>query len=331
MLARVARRPSTQERIAALRAAADAPGAEGALREALRDRSNHVVASAARLAAERHGSALVPDLEQSFARLLPLGSAGDKTCAAKNAIAHALLDLDAPADDVFLAGSRHFQHEPALGGSVDAAAELRAACAIGLSRRVPAGAVLELVRLLADPEPVVRRAAARALGGCGRVEAEPLLRLKVAVGDAEPDVLGECFAALLASEPQRSLAFVAEFLVHADLELAAAAALALGASRLPGALEPLSLPLAEGCAAGFDPERRRVLCTAIATLRRDDAFELLLGIVSGSSLPRAREALAALALQRDDARLRARAVEAAARGADPRALARELERLFGPG
>src|SRR5438093_736437 len=78
-------------------------------------------------------------------------------------------------------------------------------------------------------------AAADAVGAAGRADGIPLLRYKALVGDADPQVLTECFAALLALAPSDSLAFVAPFLRHGDEAVSESAALALGQSRLEGA------------------------------------------------------------------------------------------------
>ncbi len=66
-----------------------------------------------------------------------------------------------------------------------------------------------------------------------------MLRLKVQIGDAEPQVIGECFGALLAIAAEYSLPFVAAYLHGKDEELQEYAALALGESRRPEALQLL--------------------------------------------------------------------------------------------
>ena len=66
-----------------------------------------------------------------------------------------------------------------------------------------------------------------------------MLRGKVLAGDEEAAVIGECFTALLSVQPDESIGFVARYLQHSDEELRELAALALGESRLPGALPHL--------------------------------------------------------------------------------------------
>jgi len=328
----MARRPSVEDRLAALselREGADSVRVRVALAEALRDRSNHVVAKAARLVAELQHEELVADLVAAFDRLLDGGIKLDKTCAGKIALVEALLELQVPEVDVFLRGSRHVQLEPSFGPPVDAAAELRALCARGLAVSGPSEAILELVRLLADQEELVRQGAARALALSGRVEAEPLLRLKLLVGDEEPDVLGECFSSLLALEPERSLELVAEFLEHQDAAVAETAALALGSSRLDAALEVLRRPLEQGGTAAFDEDRRRTILGAISMLRRDDALDYLVAAVRNDPPERACAALGALSIHREDERLRRRVEDAVAeREDDGAAVERELRRIF---
>lgn len=50
-----------------------------------------------------------------------------------------------------------------------------------------------------------------------------LLRLRVLTGDAEADVLGECFAGLLAASPDKSGPLVARYLDSEDGSIADAA------------------------------------------------------------------------------------------------------------
>jgi HEAT repeat protein len=100
-------------------------------------------------------------------------------------------------------------------------------------------ALVELTALLNDSDAAARMGAVRAIA-CGNPrEAELLLRSKALAGDAEPQVLGECFTGLLGVEPDESLKFVAGYLTHADEAVRELAALALGESRLDAALAPL--------------------------------------------------------------------------------------------
>ncbi|MEE8523027.1 MAG: HEAT repeat domain-containing protein, partial [Thermoanaerobaculia bacterium] len=258
--------------------------------------------TAARLARELVFGEPADDLAAAFDRFLAEPSK-DKGCVAKTEIARSLHELEEPCRELFLAGSRHVQPEPAFGGSVDAAAELRGICAHGLFASGHHRAVLEVVRLLADPEWRVRAEAARALSGGSRLEAEPVLRLKALSGDDEPDVVSECFGALLHLAREDALEFVAGFLDPRRAVVAQAAALALGESRLEGAVEALTG--AYGTCS--DPDLRRTLLLAVAMTRREPAFDYLFQLLENARPGRAAEALAALAIHRHDESLTVRA------------------------
>ncbi len=125
------------------------------------------------------------------------------------------------------------------GGTADTAVDVRASCAMGLVASGYSRALVELTALLNDSDAAGRVGAVRAIA-CGNPrEAELLLRSKALAGDAEPQVLGECFTGLLAVEPEESVGFVAAYLAHADDAVRELAALALGESRLDAALAPL--------------------------------------------------------------------------------------------
>src|SRR4029077_234430 len=128
----------------------------------------------------------------------------DKTCAGKTAIVRALNALDFQEPEVFLAGIRHVQLEPAWGGAQDTAAELRADCAMAVVRLGHPRANILLTDLLADSERVVRIAAAQALAASGSNASLLLLRLKARLGDRDPEVTGECLTGLMRHEPQES-------------------------------------------------------------------------------------------------------------------------------
>jgi len=164
-------------------------------------------------------------------------------------------------------------------------------------------AVLHLVTLLVDREADARIGAVRALAWSGRPEAVPLLRLKVLAGDESVDVIAECFTALLAVAPARSLDFVAGYLDSGAVAVAEAAALALGQSREAAALEILQ----SRHAAGAGESLRRALLAGLAMAREDSAFEFLFSLVETAPEKMAAEALSALAVYRHDDRIRSRA------------------------
>jgi len=125
--------------------------------------------------------------------------------------------------------------EPVFGGKADAAATLRGACALALiDCPLPTITILRhLAALLADSETTVRVDAVRAITHLGDPAGAVLLRLKALTGDAAPEVLGQCFSALLALEDVAdAVPFVERFLEspEPDVQLEAACALAQSAA-----------------------------------------------------------------------------------------------------
>jgi HEAT repeat protein len=216
----------------------------------------------------------------------------------------ALEALAAPEEAVYLAGIRHIQMEGSYGPPIDTAAALRSASALGLVHMYHPDAVLHLLTLLVDREADARIGAVRALAWCGGPEVVPLLRLKVLTGDESFDVIAECFTALLAVSPARSLDFVAGYLDSTGAAVVEAAALALGQSREAAALEILK----NRYAAGASEWLRRALVAGLALAREDSAFEFLFSLVEAAPEKMAAEALSALAVYRHDDRIRGRVV-----------------------
>jgi HEAT repeat protein len=170
---------------------------------------------------------------------------------------------------------------------------------MGLAAAGHPRAVADLTGLLTDPEAVVRSGAARAIS-CGNPhEAEAVLRFKVQLGDAEPEVIGECFSALLIIEPEHSLPFVAGYLRHEDDALREFSALALGESRLPEAVKLLRDAWDDAVGA----ETRGALIRAAALHRSEAAFEWLLDIIATGASQHAQAAVDALAVYERNARL----------------------------
>ena len=288
----------------------------------LRHKSNHVIAAAAATAERFEATALSQDLVDAFLDLMREPPRRDPGCKALLAIVKALVVLDQSAARVYFLGIRHVQKEASFGPPVDAAAELRGACAQGLTRMLHPDALEECVTLLADPEPAARAGAVRALAASGSAEAVLLLRLKALLGDKRTEVTAECFAGLLRLAPARSLDFVAEFLRNASDEVAEAAAFALGESHLAGALAVLRHAWEENASA----ERKRSLLLAIAMLRLDEAVEFLLARIDDSERV-AQDALTALAMYGRDEAIRAR-IEACVRKRGGAALGDLFDREF---
>ena len=291
----MARSHKIQEQFEALGAVRRDPAsaeARRALETAFDSRSNLLVAKAARLVGEARLAGWGPALEQAFQRFMTDPAKTDKGCEAKIEVVRALRAIEWPRADVFLRGVRHVQMEGSFGPPVDTAAVLRGECGMALVEIGYPEALRELVPLLVDPEPATRAGAARALGGSGAPEAALLLRLKVLTGDEKAEILGECFSALLALEPERSLEFVAGYVDSDDVEVAEAAALALGETRREAALKILR----DKWERGGDRELRRTLLLAIATMRIEPAFEFLLGLIGRGN----RDALAAMEIYKDE-------------------------------
>ena len=195
---------------------------------------------------------------------------------------------------------RYRQHEPVWGGTADTAVDVRASCAMGLVASGYPRALVELTALLNDADAGARLGGVRAIA-CGNPrEAELLLRAKALGGDAEPQIVGECFTGLLAVAPEESIPFVAGYLAHADGALRELAALALGESKLDGALRPLKDAWGEVLVG---EEFRHALLCAAAAHRSEAAFDWLLEIVVDARGPIAAAVIEALAPYKHNAKL----------------------------
>jgi hypothetical protein len=274
------------------------------LKSALGERSNIVVARAARLCAQQLLYDLIPELLQAYQRFLgndPLKY--DKNCLAKTALIKALYELDYQEASFYREQLRYRQLEPVWGGKADTAADIRCTSAFGLAASVYPRAIFELIELFHDSEPAVRLAAVRAVALLEPFSAQIALRCKALQGDADSVVTGECLAALLRIEADDSLDFVAGFLQHANPELRELAALALGESRLAAAFECLRRYWLEHDMLG---EFRTVLLRALALQRHDDALQFLLSLIENDVMFVASEAVKALAIYRHDDKIRQR-------------------------
>ena len=238
----MAGRESLDDKLAALRALrgqtpTDEQKAE--LRRRIGDRSNLVVAAAAAVAAENSFHDLTGDLEAAFDRFLVNPVKDDKLCRAKLAIVKALDRMEHQRTDVFHTAARHIQPEPVWGGTEDSAPPLRAAALVALARAEGTSCLPVLVDAMADPAKDVRIASAVALGAVGGEAVGLVLRLKVRLGDRDPDVVSECLGGLLAVDAAANLPIVVALLDPSDPPGCEAAAMALGRSRLAEALAPL--------------------------------------------------------------------------------------------
>jgi hypothetical protein len=300
------------DRLTALRNEAGGPSVATELKAFLRNRSNLVVAKAAKIACEARTTELVPELVGSFRRLMENPSKLDKGCAATTEIVGALHELDYAEPEVYLLGIHHVQMEGSFGPPVDAAAKLRAISALALARTGYAAALDEIVSLLVDEWPEARIGAVRAMAVNGGSSGALLLKLKILTGEHDPEVLAECFSGLLAAAPERSLPLVSGFIDSQNTDVAEAALLSLGSSRLPEALNLLKARW-ERTAAG---PRRKTVLLAIAMIRSDAAIEFLLALLTECTPAVAKDVIAALAFFRGNEKVRTRVDSVVARRND---------------
>lgn len=270
------------------------------LMAALGDRHYRIVAKAAKLAASGSLYELAPALIAAYRRLLDKPAKSDPNCFAKSAMVRALVELDWQGVDFFLEALQYVQREPVWGGTVDTAVDIRASAASGLVATGYPRALADVAELLYDSEPGARTSAARAIA-CGNPrEAELLLRGKALAGDAEPVVIGECLAGLLAVAPDESIDFVARRLGDPDEAIRELAAIALGESRHERALARLRTAWD---AVLVTESFRRTLLRAAALHRSEAAFDWLLALAAEAGAGVAEDVIDALAIYRGNPRL----------------------------
>ena len=286
-----------EEQLAQLNAVRGMPRTEAsaAIRKALADRVNLVIAKAANLAAELDLRDTVPDLRHAFDRLFEDMLKRDPQCWGKNAVARALKELEHREAAPFLRGAVHIQMEPVWGGQQDTAGPLRGICLLALPAcaDIDRPAVLRhMVNALTEPAPPVRADAARALAGMQGDESALLLRLKARAGDEETAVTGQVFESLLAIERIAALPFVQTFLAARQDEVGEEAALAIGGSRLEAGV-PI---LIEAWKTARGAEFRQAILRALSISRQDAAVAFLQSLAAEGRPQDAADARAALAL-----------------------------------
>lgn len=289
------------DRLGCLRSEADLSVAvTQELKAFLKNKSNLVLAKAAKILGELHAANLIQDLIAAFDRCMANPQKLDKGCAALTEIASALYQMDYVEPEIYLRGIRHVQMEGSFGPPVDAAAKLRAVCALGLARTRHHQALEEIVPLLVDPWPQARIGAIRALALNGGHAGALLLRLKVLFGESDLDVLAECFSGLLSSAPESSLPLITTYIDAEDQAVAEVAVLAIGSSRLP---EAFALLCARWEKSAFSPVRRALLL-AIAMVRAEEAIEFLISLLPDSNVQTVKDVISALAIFRDNDKVR---------------------------
>jgi HEAT repeat protein len=273
------------------------------VKKALSNRSNFLVAKAARLAEDNQLKQLEPDLIAAFDRFFSNPEKSDPQCWAKNALSRALSKLECRDKDVFLRGLRYQQWEPVWGGKSDSAGALRANCAhalIGCDGFDNQQLLILLLDSLVDHDKSVRVEAVRALAQLGDA-AVPVLRLRALEPGPEPEeVMAQCFAALIAIEREVAIPFIAGFM-KSENDASGEAAFALAETHHPAALAALL----ERQKTVSDPWFAGVLLSAIALTRLPQGLDFLIGLIEDEDR-QAETAIEALARIAPAAELRER-------------------------
>jgi len=282
-------------RIRALENAPNASDREETLSTALASDAHRLVGRAAALIGQLQLENFEGELRAAYDRFLDNPLKTDPGCEAKTPLCEALRQVEHDDADFFLEGIHYRQHEPGYGGETDTAAELRAICGFALIQLNDTRAMSELVDLLGDPEKTARAGAARALAHAGGQTSELLLRVKIDLGDAEPEVLGECFAGLLRIDSERGIKRIARFLTHRNEDVCCEAALALGESRSTEAFPPLKQQAERRHGRDYE----NVLLTSIGLLGLPESIDYLLQVIAGPDVGAAIAAVRALRHCRD--------------------------------
>jgi len=288
------------ERLSVLKTVADDALVVKELKSFLAERSNLIVAKAAKIARERGLPQLVPELVGAFHKLMKDPQRLDKRCAAVTEIAMALYEMDYCEPDVYRQGLRHVQMETSFGPPIDVAAALRGICAQGLVRTRYPQALEDVVSLLVDAEAPARVGAAKALATNGGEAGALALRLKALTGDRDVEVMAECFTGLLSAGRDSAVDFVAAYANSGDGEVSDAAILALGSSRLPKAIDLLKEEWRRTARGAI----RKTLLLALATSRDEGAITFLLSLLDDGSMLIASEVIAALAIHKNSEHIR---------------------------
>ncbi len=326
------------EELKALRTTGDTDAVAAALRKALLSKVSIIVAKAAAITGELRMQRLVPELAAAFDRMLQKPIQMDPQCWAKNAIAKALCTLEYTEAALFVRGLRHVQMEPVWAGEEDTAVTLRGICALALPSTgdLPRREVLRhLASALTDsyesslPEVIERSApvrveAARAVAQMNGEEAALLLRLKARAGDIAPSVTGQVFDCLLELEGEEVIPFLSEFLRSGKDVMQEEAALSLGTSRLPAAVDLLQ----RTWETTVNPQLRGAILRGLSASRQESAFVFLLDLISKGRERDAIEAMGALTLLREQKDFRER-VAAAVDSRDEPAVRKAFQTGFG--
>jgi hypothetical protein len=227
----------------------------------------------------------------------------DVGAAAAHALVRALVTLEAgyEAEEVALRATRHTRWESVYGGAVDVAVGVRGNACILLAAMGSTQALRAASELLAEPDQVAPRErtswparadAARALTMIGSDGAAAVLRFKLLIGDAEPNVLSDCLAGLLAIERDAALSLAERMLTNDDDPTQnEAALLALGGwrdARAFGVIKSHESRFLPG------PRMRELYLASIAMTRRPEAIDYLFELATSGPRDTRPAAIAAL-------------------------------------
>jgi len=277
-----------------------------AIQQGLASSHHRSIFFAAQLARRTDAERYTETLLGAYQRLFKKPTKSDPGCEAKTEIIEALSSANHDDEAFFLEAVKYRQLEPVRGGEVDTAAKLRVVAAFRLTELNGLRAIGPLVELLLDPEKTARAGAARALATCGEDHGKPLLRLKLAYGDKEAEVIGEVSVAYLAVARDEGISHVASYLKSEHIDKRLEVALALGESRLPGALEPLRRHMLRI----DDREEARITLTAIALHQSEASVQYLLEQLNpASQCVFKREVIHALSHVRDQNNMKTQLTE----------------------
>lgn len=264
-------------------------------------RSSLIVSRIADLAAERSVREALPAIIDRLHQLFTGDASDDVGAAAALSLVKAMITFEAgyEAEAVALRASKHTRWEKVMGGSVEVAGAVRGSAAILLAAMGSTQAMRVATELLAEADQrpprersswPVRADAARALTMIGSDGAAAVLRFKLLIGDAEPNVLSDCLAGLLAIERDAALPLANQMLDDDRDEYAEAAVLALGNWRDPRAFDHLR----SRADRFLSSSSQELYLASIAMTRQPKAIDYLIELVSEGNASLKRAAMNAL-------------------------------------
>ena len=262
--------------------------------QALGHSSGLVVAQAAKLGPQHHDLLIA-----AFRRLMVAGPSRDPGCSGKVAVLEAL-EEEVP-QDLLEAAATYRQLEKSWGPPVDTAGGVRARAVLTMVDRREHEAPMYLGLLLADEIVSCRRAGYEGLAAWGdEVLGGALIRMRIELGEDEPDALGAAFDALLELSSTLHGPYVVGCLKRKAV-VAECAALSLGAARLD----------VLGDLVGFyrravEDQTAATALVAIGLLRTEASIEALLEVVDDGTVQEAEAALDGLAVHLGDVEVVAR-------------------------